>query len=144
MARVKHRVGITASRHRIWEALTQPEGLSGWWSTSATVQANKFQLAFQDLTTLTFQVVKKEEDKLLHLKNIDGPHPWMNSHLEFHLEENEGQVFVFLIHHHPEATEEDFRFFTTKWPLFLVSLKSYLESGKGMPFPNDIKIQADL
>jgi len=27
--------------------------------------------------------------------------------------------------------------------MFLVSLKQYLETGQGMPYPNDIKIQHD-
>lgn len=29
---------------------------------------------------------------------------------------------------------------STKWAIFLMSLKSLLETGKGMPNPNDIKI----
>ena len=29
---------------------------------------------------------------------------------------------------------------STKWAIFLMSLKSLLETGKGAPHPNDVKI----
>ena len=78
------------------------------------------------------------------MKNIDGPGAWKDSDLEFHLEPSEEQVFLILRHYNDQASEEDFQYFMTKWPIYLVSLKSYIETGKGRPFPDDIKIQADL
>ena len=32
MADIRHRVGIGAPQDRIYQALTTPEGLSGWWT----------------------------------------------------------------------------------------------------------------
>ncbi len=29
-----------------------------------------------------------------------------------------------------------------KWATFLLSLKDYVETGRGRPFPNDLKIEA--
>ncbi len=62
--------------------------------------------------------------------------------LRFELEESDGQVWVTLVHEtSPEVPPEAHQYFCTKWPTFLVSLKALLETGKGMPYPDDIKIQ---
>ena len=144
MATIRHRVGIVAPRDKVWEALTTPQGLSGWWASSASITPATVHLAFTGLTTLTFSILNQENVSRLHLKNTVDPHPWGGSELEFFLSAADAQVFVTLLHHHPEASEEDFQFFMTKWPIFLVSLKRFVETGIGNPFPNDIKIQADL
>lgn len=147
MATIKHRVGIVAPLQEVWAALTEPKRLSGWWSSSADGNSEPngtFNLKFTGLTTLSFRVIQRKENHLLHLKNMDGPGAWKDSDLEFHLERSEEQVFLVLKHYSEQASEDDFQFFMTKWPIFLVSLKSYVETGKGRPFPNDIKIQADL
>ena len=52
------------------------------------------------------------------------------------------QVFITLTHTTgTETSNEVFQYFSTKWPMFLVSLKQLLETSQGMPYPNDIKIQ---
>ena len=147
MANIKHRIGIVARLQDVWSALTEPEKLSGWWSSStegSSEQGGTLNLIFEGLTTLSFKVIQRRENNLFHMKNTDGPGAWKKSDLEFILEESEGQIFLILKHYNDQASEEDFQFFMTKWPLFLVSLKSYVETGKGHPFPDDIKIQADL
>ncbi len=144
MPNIKHRVGIVAPADKVWDALTTSEGLAGWWASSATVTEAEFQLEFTGLTTLTFAVEEQIAGARLQLKSSTDPHPWGGSVLEFQLRAADDQVFVTLLHQNPRATDEEFQFFMTKWPLFLVSLKQYAETGAGMPFPNDVKIQADL
>lgn len=127
--------------------MTEPEKLCGWWSSSAEGNSGlggTLNLSFEGLTTLSFRVIQCQDKAHLQLKNIGGPGAWKDSSLEFHLEQSEGQVFLILNHHSDQASEDDFQFFMTKWPIFLVSLKAYIETGKGRPYPDDIKIQADL
>ena len=147
MAFIKHRVGIVAPPERVWQAITDADQLSGWWASSAQWDSGtdeSVSLDFEGLTTLVFNVVQREEERLLRLQNDGGLGPWNGSILEFSLHPDEGQTFVILTHENQEASDEDFQFFTTKWPIFLVSLKGYLETGEGRPFPNDIKIEKDL
>lgn len=147
MANIKHRVGIVAPLEEVWTAITETARLAGWWASSASggsQPGETLSLVFDGLTTLSFEVVERGERQLLHIKSVDGPGPWEDSHLEFHLEADEAQTFVVLKHYSEHATDDDFQFFMTKWPIFLVSLKAFVETGKGSPFPNDVKIQADL
>ena len=140
-------MGIHGSVEEVWEAITSPDGIARWWASSArgTVQpGSNLALTFDGLITLQFIVIDREEGRRLHLRNQGGPGAWGESNLEFELSQDSIQTFVILKHYNPTASEDDFQFFTTKWPIFLVSLKSYIETGRGWPYPNDIKIQADL
>lgn len=147
MATIRHRVGIKGSVQEVWEAITNPANIAHWWSSSACGSAqpgSNLELTFDGLITLKFAVIEREESRRLHLQNKGGPDAWSESHLEFELSQDSIQTFVTLKHYNPKASEDDFLFFMTKWPIFLVSLKSYIETGQGWPFPNDIKIQANL
>ena len=66
--------------------------------------------------------------------------PWKGSELLFELEQSDEQVFLTLTHENDDASEDEFLYFSTKWPVYLLSLKSLVETGKGRPYPHDIKI----
>ena len=97
MATIRHRVGIVAPEHEVWTALTEPKRLAGWWSSSADGSSERggtLNLEFEGLTTLSFHVIHRSEDRLLHLMNIDGPGAWKTSDLEFHLERGESHCAI--------------------------------------------------
>lgn len=144
MVKIKHRVGIVAPIDSVWNALTTARGFSGWWSSSASFDPSTIRLEFTSLTTLTFDFNAREVERCVRLQNRVDPYPWGGSDLEFRLSVADNQVFVTLSHIHPDASEEDFQFFMTKWPIYLVSLKKFAETGVGDPYPSDVKIQADL
>lgn len=147
MANVRHRVGIQARPGDIFQALVRPDRLTGWWATKATgeaVENGTLDLEFTGLTHLVFRITKRVEDRHLTLTNIDGPDIWIGSELRFDLEQSSAQVYVTLLHEKPEADDDSFLYFNTKWPLFLISLKEFIETGTGKPFPNDVRINHDL
>ena len=143
MAKVKHRVGINASNDKVFYALTSNEGLSGWWASEADIEADiggKVDLTFYQLATLNFQYKEIKPNSKVIMECLSGPGPWLHSELVFELEASEDQVFVTLTHHNPDATDDDFLYFSTKWPVYLLSLRDFVETGSGTPYPNDIKI----
>jgi uncharacterized protein YndB with AHSA1/START domain len=143
MTAVRHRVGIRGSTSEIYRALTEPEGLIGWWSTTAsgTPEVDRtLILGFGGAVTLSFVVRGIEPNACLSLGCPDGPGPWNKSRLDFSLGQADGQVFVTLVHSSEIATDDDFLYFNTKWPLYLLSLRDLIEHGKGRPSPNDIPI----
>jgi len=142
---IRHRVGIRAPISEIFEAVHQPEKLSAWWATSARgtgAEGTKIELEFPGYPNHVWEISRILADQQVCLKLVSGPEPWRGSELQFDLLDEEGQVFLTLSHTTGEQTPESaYLYFCTKWPMFLVSLKSLLETGKGMPYPNDIKIQ---
>ncbi len=143
MAQVKHQVGINGAIDKIFSAITTNEGFSGWWASSAKINAEitgKIDLTFDGLTVLKFTYQDIKENKKVALQCIEGPGAWQNSALIFELEQADNQVFVTLTHQNDNASDDDFLYFSTKWTCYLLSLKSLVETGKGRPYPNDIKV----
>ncbi|MDB4637486.1 MAG: SRPBCC domain-containing protein [Planctomycetaceae bacterium] len=144
---IRHRVGIKASIQDVYDATYQSPKLQSWWATSASgseMVGSQIELVFPGFPNHIWKIVELSDNELVRLKLLSGPEPWHGSELRFEFQDSGEQVFVTLTHttgtHTPDAA---FQYFCTKWPLFLVSLKQFLETGQGMPFPNDIKIQHD-
>lgn len=143
MSKVKHRVGIEGSLDSIYECLTTCDGLSEWWATSALGVAElngTIELEFSELAVLGFEYNNLIFNETVGLTCVSGPGPWQSSELVFELNQTEEQVFVTLTHQNERSSEEDFMYFSTKWPVYLLSLKAHIETGEGRPYPRDIKI----
>ena len=143
MARVKHQVGIVGDINTIFRALHEPKGLDRWWATKTDGKPETgevLDLHFSDVVTLSFKIVTLRADSLIHLHCVSGPGPWQDCDLTFSLKQDKDQVWVGLVHENPTASDDEFLYFTTKWPCYLLSLRDMIESGNGRPYPHDTKI----
>jgi len=68
------------------------------------------------------------------------PESWMGTEVSFQIEAEEDQTFVRFAHSNWKEASDFMAHCSTKWAVFLLSLKDVLETGKGKPFPNDIHI----
>jgi len=147
MNAIRHRVGIRAPLGNIYEAVHYPEKLTGWWATTASGGCEvgaRVELCFPGYPSQLWEIAELIPDERVRLTLLSGPDPWLGSELTFDLLEADDQVFVTLTHRTGSNTPpEAVQYFTTKWPMFLVSLKALLETGTGMPYPDDIRIQHD-
>ena len=64
----------------------------------------------------------------------------LNTRICFNLEALDDQVIINFQHADWQEATEFMGHCSTKWAVFLLSLKDYLETGTGKPFPNDIHI----
>ena len=143
MAIVRHRVGIRGEASDIYRALFDPTLLPGWWASTASGTPDSGEaiaLHFAKLTTLSFLIRTLVPEREVLLECTAGPGPWQGSRLRFTLEKTADQVFVSLLHENPEAHDDEFLYFSTKWPLYLLSLRDLIETGSGSPYPHDTKI----
>ena len=143
MAKVKHRVGISGPVNQVFAAITTAKGFAGWWSSSAEIKAEiggSVDLTFEGLTVLRFRYIDIQENTSVCICCVEGPGPWQGSELLFELEQADDQVFVTLTHQNQASSDENFLYFSTKWTCYLLSLKDLIETGKGRPYPNDVKI----
>jgi len=143
MAEVRHRVGIRGSLGDIFTALIEPRYLAGWWATSASGApevGKTLELTFGKLVTLSFLIRELRINSLVNLECSSGPYPWLGSQLHFVLEAADNQIFLTMTHSNKDADDDSFLYFSTKWPLYLLSLRDFIETGSGRPYPGDIKI----
>ena len=143
MAKVCHQVGVVGAIDDIYRVLHQPAGLTGWWATTADgvpEVGGVLDLHFAGLATLSFRIEDLRENEGVCLRCVSGPGPWQECSLTFSLRQDRDQVWVRLDHENAAASEDDFLYFSTKWPCYLLSLKDLMETGQGRPYPNEAKI----
>ena len=61
----------------------------------------------------------------------------------FELEPGDRQTYVNFSHYNWQQADAFLAHCSTKWGVFMLSLKSCIETGKGRPFPDDIHIDFD-
>lgn len=143
MVDILHKVGIkSSSRHAVYQALTSVEGLSGWWTTdtqgdSAVGGVLKFRF---DAGGFDMKILDLKPGKLVLWQVIEGPQEWIGTRIQFELKQEGDWTLVYFIHQGWQEAVEFMHHCSTKWGVFLLSLKSLMETGRGAPHPNDIKL----
>lgn len=140
---ILHRVGIKGPPRLVYAALTTIPGLSAWWTTTTrgdTAPGGRIHFQFGDRGFFDIAVVELEPDRRVVWKVVDGPAEWVGTRISFDLVPADDFTIVLFRHAGwPEAVEF-MSHCSTKWAVFLLSLKALVETGTGAAYPNDVKI----
>jgi uncharacterized protein YndB with AHSA1/START domain len=143
MTEINHRVGIKATAQQVYQALTSDTGLSCWWTedtSGAGVAGSIIQFRF-DGGGPDFAVIELIPDELVRWQHSGCvPEAWMGTEIRFQIQPEDEQTFVRFTHANWQQTSDFMAHCSTKWAVFLLSLKQYLETGRGQPFPHDTHI----
>jgi uncharacterized protein YndB with AHSA1/START domain len=143
MVDILHRVGIEeVAPDDVFAALTTLNGLAGWWARDTTgdtepggVIAFRFGPGGFDM-----KVVELVPGKHVLWEVVDGPAEWIGTEVSWELSQADGFTII-LFEHRGWAEPVEFMYHcSTKWATFLLSLKQLLETGVGLPDPDDLKI----
>ncbi|WP_280242709.1 SRPBCC family protein [Nocardia abscessus] len=143
MVDILHRVGIESPVSEIYAALTTTEGLAGWWTTDTRGKGGEVGgvLEFRfGAGGFDMQVRELEPGKRVLWEVIDGPDDWVGTQLDWNLGQADDYTIVLFKHQGWKEPVESMYHCSTKWAVFLLSLKSLIETGKGAPEPYDVKI----
>ncbi len=146
MAEIKHRVGIKGGAAEIYPLLTTDTGLAKWWTTDTrgagdvgSIIEFRFDGAGPD-----FEVVELVPDRRVHWRHHgDTPPAWIGTEVRFDLHEDDRQTVIGFSHDKWATADDFFAHCCTKWGVFLMSIKSCIETGKGHPYPDDVHIDFD-
>jgi uncharacterized protein YndB with AHSA1/START domain len=144
MPDILHKIGIQkSSPNGVYRALTTNAGLSGWW-TETSGEPDKIG----GIVTLHFgkgsvemKVIELSPGQRVVWEMTQAPGQWMGTKLTFDLRQQEATTLLLFGHLDWKEPTELFAHSTTKWAVFLLSLKMLIETGKGRPIPNDIPIE---
>jgi uncharacterized protein YndB with AHSA1/START domain len=138
MAAIVKELTIEAAPERVWGALTQPDELAGWWTDDLSVTPEVGSLAefrfSQGTFVVQFEVAELDQDEKVRWISRQGPAPhWEGTSVTWQLTPVQNGTQV--VFNHDGFIKKDERYEMTRawWEHFLVSLKSYLETGKGTP-----------
>ena len=128
---------IAAEPSRAWAALTQPDEITRWWSSSAQVTPEVGGLAefrFRPPAgTLQFEVAEVEQGKHIRWMSRQGPPQWAGTSVSWSLEPVQSGTNLVFTHEGFARIDEVYEATRGNWRYFLDSLKSYLEAGQGTP-----------
>jgi uncharacterized protein YndB with AHSA1/START domain len=148
MADIIHRIGIKASPAQVYAAVATVEGVAGWWTRETTGEAKpggSMQVRFRDaagarIGGMTFVQQKLTPDEEVQWRFTAGPEEWLGTDATFHLSRDGDGTIVRFAHRNWRQADEFMAHCSMKWATFLLSLRQLVETGRGSPSPDDLKI----
>jgi uncharacterized protein YndB with AHSA1/START domain len=145
MPDILHKVGVkSASPIGVYKALTTVDGLSGWWTTTTQGDSNvggvlqfRFGAGGFDMNVLELNPARR-----VLWQVVAGPEERIGTKVSFDIGQKDDWTIVLFKHQGWKEPVEFMHHCSTKWAVFLLSLKSLLETGKGAPWPNEIKLDS--
>jgi uncharacterized protein YndB with AHSA1/START domain len=150
VADILHRVGIKSSLDDVYNALTTREGLAAWWTNNTQGESNvggvlqfRFGAGGVEIGGFDMKVLELHPAKRVLWQVVGGPEEWIGTKVSWELKQ-EGDYSILLFKHQDWKEPVEFMHHcSTKWAIYLMSLKSLVETGKGTPNPNDTHISGD-
>ena len=143
MPDILHRVAVKASPNDTYGVLTTREGLAGWWTTDTQGNCNVggvIQFRFGTRGSIDMNVLELDPAKRVLWQVVGGPPEWIGTTVSFELTQDDDFTIILFKHQGWKEPSEFMHHCSTKWALFLMSIKSLVETGKGAPYPSDIHI----
>lgn len=148
MVNIIHRIGICAEIEKVYKALSTIEGLANWWTDETTGEekiGGKIKFTFRTLTgdvkgEMRMAVKEMKPPQRVCWQCIEGPDEWLGTEITFDLSQQDDQTILIFGHRNWREAVEFTAHCSMKWAVFLLSLRDYVETGKGKPSPHDLKI----
>ncbi|MFZ0791656.1 MAG: SRPBCC domain-containing protein [Chromatiaceae bacterium] len=143
-----HRIGIKSPATQVYKALTTLEGLAQWWTEEVQGEVKiggKIEFSFRSKTgdllgKMVMEVQELNDQKNVRWFCVEGPTEWVGTYITFQLSKQDNQTIILFGHRNWREAVEFMAHCSMKWATFLISLREYVETGKGKPAPNDLKI----
>jgi len=148
MADIIHRIGIHSSATEVYKAVSTIKGLANWWTEETEgdeAVGGKIEFIFRTETgdikgKMVMQIEELNADKNVSWRCVDGPPEWIGTNITFELSQQDDQTIIIFGHRNWKEAIEFMAHCSMKWAVFLLSLREFVETGKGKPSPGDLKI----
>ena len=148
MANIIHRIGIKSSPKEVYNAISTIKGLAHWWTEDVDGDeqiGGKIVFRFNSLSgeeigKMVMEVQELNPEKYVRWRCTEGPAEWIGTDVTFELSQQDDQTIIIFGHRNWREEVEFMAHCSMKWAVFLLSLREYVETGKGKPSPHDLKI----
>ena len=147
---ILHRVGIRSSLNEVYKALTTRDDLAAWWTNNTQGESKvggvlkfRFSAGGSEIGGFDMKVLELHPAKRVLWQVVDGPQEWIGTKISFDLKQAGDHAIVLFKHQGWKEPVEFVHHCSTKWAVYLLSLKSLVETEKGTPNPNDPHISGD-
>jgi uncharacterized protein YndB with AHSA1/START domain len=146
MPDILHKVGVKASSMAtVYKALTVRDGLASWWTRDTSGDSHVgsvLKFRFGGDRGFDMKVLELQPPHRVLWQVVEGPAEWLGTKISFDLRQEGDWTIVFFKHAGWKEPVEFMHHCSTKWGVFLLSLKAVLEVGKGGPWPNETKLDS--
>ena len=150
MVDILHRVGIKSSPDEVYKALATREGLAAWWTNNTQGESKvggllkfRFSAGGSEIGGFDMKILELQPAKRVLWQVVEGPKEWIGTKISFDLKQAGEHAIVLFKHQGWKEPVEFMHHCSTKWAIYLMSLKSLVETRKGSPNPNDTHISGD-
>ena len=148
MVDIIHRIGIKSPAAQVYKALSTIKGLANWWTEETEgdeQKGGKIKFTFRSNTgdimgEMVMEVQELNPGKNVRWRCTEGPEEWIGTDITFELSQQDDQTIIIFGHRNWREAVEFTAHCSMKWAVFLLSLREYVETGKGKPSPHDLKI----
>jgi len=148
MVSIIHRIGIKSRSSQVYKALSTINGLAHWWTEEVEGDeqvGGKIKFTFRTETgevkgQMVMEVKELHPETNVRWVCTEGPAEWIGTDISFDLSQQDGQTIIIFGHRNWQEEVEFKAHCSMKWAVFLLSLREYVETGKGKPSPHDLKI----
>ncbi len=139
MSDIIQELTIEAMPENVFYVLTQPDGITGWWSNHATAEpkiGSLTEVRFENGGIFQMEIADLEAGKKVHWRVRRSPHDWEGSTITWDLTPISKGTRLLFGQHDLFVGDTGYSIEETRagWEYFLKSLKLYLETGKGTPY----------
>ena len=139
MPDIMHQLKIHATPERVYDAIATAAGVRNWWTRDVVLEPTVGavgEFGFYDRRFVAeVRVERLEPAKHVGWLPLGGP--WTGTTISFDMRPDGSDTILAFAHRGFAGAGEDFARPNTRWGYYLLSLKSFLETGSGTPNPDD-------
>ncbi len=139
-----HEILIDASSAEVYEAITDAQKLAHWWTTGARGESrigSSLEFWFGEYCGSVVEVCALVKDEFVQWRVTGGgAQEWLDTELTFRIFHDQEQAILHFRHSNWRENASSFPHCSLGWAVFLLSLKEFVETGKGRPYPYDMPV----
>ena len=145
MPEIMHLIKIRTPQDKVYQAVSTTEGIRDWWTRDAALDAKvggagEFGF-YGHRMVINVKVAELTPSKHVAWDPVSSTGGGFDgTTISFDLKSEDGVTSVLFAHRGFKASGEQIASATTRWGFYLLSLKRYLETGKGTPNPEDAEL----
>ena len=140
MTPIKHLFHISTPINKVFEALSQPESLSKWYTT---IVNGNFKLGeivtfeFVNFAAFKFKIISLVQDKSIHFECIESEWGNVGHIMKYDLDDNDGKTRVRYTYEGFLEMDDSFANMNYSSAKYLESLRQYCQKGVGEAFGSE-------
>lgn len=138
MADMQHEISIDASPEKVYQAVTTPEGLRGWWTADSVAEARVGAIAefgfYNRATVFRMRIDELTPGKRVVWSCLGNDEQWKGTRLTWDITpDKDGETTLHFVHGGWRAATGYFASCNTTWGALMYRLKDYVEGKRPGP-----------